>query len=258
MLISSLVALASSLSFTGSSNYATSITYLNSPNSYTSATSLILRYEITTDDSIINDDLIIWVGDYDIMSFEFAESAGALYCYFNNANLINDNLLVRVSANNGNITYYANNTDLSANMLIAPSSVGGGGLFFNMGNNSRVGKINIDFAISNYTWNDYVNEYLESNKSDIYNNGFQAGHDEGYQEGFNAGVEYYQDIGNEPAIIFSGILDVALVPVNIFLAFLNFEVFGINISALVSSLLTITIVIIIVKMLIGNGGGKSD
>lgn len=85
-----------------------------------------------------------------------------------------------------------------------------------------------------------------------YNDGYEDGYDVGNQLGFNEGIEYAQSGGSEPSVIFTGILNVALLPVNMFLQILNFEVFGINIGALVTGLLTIAVVIIIVRLVTGK------
>ena len=58
------------------------------------------------------------------------------------------------------------------------------------------------------------------------------------------------------SIIFQGICNIGLMPVNFFLGVLNFEVFGINIGAFVSALLTLAIVIIIVRIIFSGGNGK--
>ena len=95
----------------------------------------------------------------------------------------------------------------------------------------------------------YTNGYQEGN-SDGVALGYQTGYTDGYTEGAT------QD---ETAVaIFSGIISIALIPINFFLACLNFEVFGINIGAFVSALLTIAIVVIITRMIVqgGNGGDK--
>lgn len=93
------------------------------------------------------------------------------------------------------------------------------------------------------------------------NQGDKAGYNIGYNDGYSAG----QADGGVPSIIFSGILNVALIPVNFFLAILNFEVFGINIGGFVTGLMTLAIIIILFGVIFGgrpapsggpSGGGK--
>lgn len=93
------------------------------------------------------------------------------------------------------------------------------------------------------------------------NQGDKAGYNIGYTDGYSAG----QADGGVPSIIFSGILNVALIPVNFFLAILNFEVFGINIGGFVTGLMTLAIIIILFGIIFGgrpapsggpSGGGK--
>lgn len=100
--------------------------------------------------------------------------------------------------------------------------------------------------------------YQEGNAS-----GYQTGLNDGYQEGYTTG---YIEAGNQSAVatsIFTGIINIALIPINFFLAIFNFEVFGINISSFVAGLLTIAVVVIIIRIILGNmpngadkGGGK--
>ena len=92
--------------------------------------------------------------------------------------------------------------------------------------------------------------------SDGYDNGYTAGHQEGYSQGYNEGINQDMTI----ATIFSGCLSVAMVPINFFLAIFNFEILGINIADFVSALLSVCIVIIIVRIVLGvgnNGSSKS-
>lgn len=105
-----------------------------------------------------------------------------------------------------------------------------------------------------------------------FNAGVGAGNSEGYATGYNDGVGVgyqdgyttgFNDANNQDAtaaVIFTGILEVALLPINVFLAIFNYEVFGINISGLVSALLTVAVVVIIIRVILsksgGNGGSK--
>ena len=97
--------------------------------------------------------------------------------------------------------------------------------------------------------------------TDGWNAGNDNGWDDGYRNGYNDGsADAWEEASqqDETAVtIFSGILSVGLLPVNFFLAILNFEVFGINIGAFVSALLTVAIVIIVTRIVV-NGGNKGD
>ena len=61
-----------------------------------------------------------------------------------------------------------------------------------------------------------------------YNNGYTEGYDTGYQLGYSNGVQEGLDTNSLPATIFTGALNVGLLPVNVFLQMFNYEVFGIN------------------------------
>lgn len=82
--------------------------------------------------------------------------------------------------------------------------------------------------------------------------GYTDGESNGYQKGYTDGVVYAQDQDQTALTIFTGICTVALLPVNMFLTIFNFEVFGINIGGFISSLLTIAIVVIIIRMVTGK------
>lgn len=91
-----------------------------------------------------------------------------------------------------------------------------------------------------------------------YDNGFDDGYDyaypRAYQEGYSEGFTEADNMDETALTIFTGILDVGLIPVNFFLGIFNYEVFGINIGALVSALLTVAIVIIIIRIVTGKKG----
>lgn len=83
-----------------------------------------------------------------------------------------------------------------------------------------------------------------------------------YNEGYHDGELVGMEVANRDALIanqiFTGIISIALVPVNFFLGILNFDVFGINIGALVSSLLTVLVLITIIKTIFGSKSGGTE
>lgn len=85
-----------------------------------------------------------------------------------------------------------------------------------------------------------------------YSQGYVVGKSDGYNTGYADGIEYASNLDDTALTIFEGIITVALVPINFFLAIFNFEIFGINISGFVSALLTVSIIIIIVRFLTGK------
>lgn len=98
-----------------------------------------------------------------------------------------------------------------------------------------------------------------------YSDGMNTGNKAGYNSGYNDGYTDAQADGGVPAIIFGGVLNIAMIPVNFFLAILNFEVFGINIGGFVTGLMTIAVIIILFGVIFGgrpapsggpSGGGK--
>lgn len=92
--------------------------------------------------------------------------------------------------------------------------------------------------------------------NDGYNNGFNDGTSSGYQTGYRDGVIYGETVDDTALTIFTGIVDIGLLPVNVFLAMLNFEVFGINIGGLVSSLMTVAVGLILWRVVMGGNSGQ--
>lgn len=88
---------------------------------------------------------------------------------------------------------------------------------------------------------------------------YENGYDTGYYNGYNSGYSYGYKVGTGEGTsqvrtinaIFDGIGDIALLPINMFLAIFNFEILGINISSFVSALLSVCIIILIFKAIIG-------
>lgn len=101
---------------------------------------------------------------------------------------------------------------------------------------------------------DYIDspEYADEIQ-DAYDNGRQVGSSTGYAEGFADG----QSQDSQIATIFNGVLNIALLPINVFLGMMNFEVFGINVGGFVSGLLTVAVIFILFRTIF-NGGSKDD
>lgn len=101
-------------------------------------------------------------------------------------------------------------------------------------------------------YNDGYRNGKQDGLTEGYDSGYYDGDSEGYQRGYSHG---YTEAANQDSVatsIFVGIIDVALLPINFFLACLNFEVFGINIGSFVTALLTIVIVVILFRTIFGG------
>lgn len=105
--------------------------------------------------------------------------------------------------------------------------------------------------VSSVDFENANNEAYNKGYDDGYSVGYTNGESVGYTSGFNAGVS----VDDTAIVIFNGILNIALVPINFFLAIFNFEILGINMSALVSSLLSICLIIIVVRFVTGKKQG---
>lgn len=101
-----------------------------------------------------------------------------------------------------------------------------------------------------------VNNVFDLNSQVYYENGYNNGYSEGYQngkaDGYSEGLQAGMDTNGEAFVIFNGILNVAMIPINVFLKIFEFEVFGINISSLVSALLSVAILIIVIRLITGK------
>lgn len=85
-----------------------------------------------------------------------------------------------------------------------------------------------------------------------YDDGYDSGQNAGYQVGYASGLEQAQQSETLALQIFTGVVEVGLLPVNVFLKMFEYEVFGINIAGFVSALMTIAIVVIIIRMVTGK------
>lgn len=127
--------------------------------------------------------------------------------------------------------------------------------------------LNISQTLSNIESNSQntLDGYYNEGYNSGYNNGFADGVEsqqmemtDTYNAGYSAGYQAGYDTDSTIGTIFSGIIQIALVPVNFFLGVFNFEILGINLRAFIQALFTVAITIIIVKAVLGSKGGGSD
>ena len=72
--------------------------------------------------------------------------------------------------------------------------------------------------------NNDFNKGFNSGYSSGYNTGYEDGNSAGYTSGYTAGYNEGATQDETAVAIFSGIISVALIPINFFLACLNFEI----------------------------------
>lgn len=90
-------------------------------------------------------------------------------------------------------------------------------------------------------------EGYSTGKTEGYSNGFAEGKKNGYDIGYNAGVNAGQDYS------FSALLGAVFdVPIQAFKGLFNFEIFGVNMTSFVSSLLALCVIVVIVKICLGG------
>lgn len=146
----------------------------------------------------------------------------------------------------GQPNYYVDNEDGNYTVQI-PNTGRGYELFISY----DLGFLPSSFVDGSTYQNGYTDGY-----NDGYGTGVDEGTSQGYQEGFADGLQEGIDRNSTASTIFAGILQVGLLPVNVFLAIFNFEVFGINIGGFIASLMTIAIVIIVLRIIIGAKTGS--
>lgn len=88
---------------------------------------------------------------------------------------------------------------------------------------------------------------FSSGKDSGYKEGFSAGKDAGYKIGFDEGVTSGQDYSF--TALFGAVFDV---PIQAFKGLFNFEIFGVNMTSFVSSLLALCVIVVIVKICLGG------
>ena len=102
-----------------------------------------------------------------------------------------------------------------------------------------------------------IDNAYNSGYSNGYNNGYSNGDSAGYIRGYDEAFGSITDLNSTAGMIVSGIINIGLLPVNIFLSILDFEVFGINVGALVGSLLTIACFLILWRIIKGTANSDS-
>lgn len=134
--------------------------------------------------------------------------------------------------------------------------------------------INIVIPLASDFENDYyplTTYYLEGGISDSYNdgfsngqlfgyeNGYKKGNSDGYNDGFskgkNVGFEngYSKGISESNDYTFLGLISACIdAPITYFTSLFNFELLGVNLSAFLTGLFTLCVIVTIVKLCLGG------
>lgn len=105
-----------------------------------------------------------------------------------------------------------------------------------------------DFYNSGYN-NGYqdAKEGFEDEKTGIYNSGYEQGKVAGYNDGYNAG----KDVSDN--YTFLGLIGAVFdAPIEAFKGLFNFEILGTNMQGFVLALLTLSVIIVIIKIALGG------
>lgn len=122
-------------------------------------------------------------------------------------------------------------------------------------------KFNI-FYLDNSTLEDYINGY-KNGSLDGYNKGYDKGKNDGYNSGYDVGVDFgysggYHDgfnkgVSESNDYTFLGLISACIdAPITYFTNLFNFELLGVNLSAFLTGLFTLCVIVTIVKMCLGG------
>lgn len=95
----------------------------------------------------------------------------------------------------------------------------------------------------------YVNGF-----NDGVSQGSQEGRENGYYDGFQDAKELYENQDATVNSIFQGILSIGLIPVEFFMSIFNFSILGINITSIISAILTMMVIVILMRIILGGKG----
>lgn len=124
----------------------------------------------------------------------------------------------------------------------------------------------IDFDLYFTLLDEGTYNYFDTNSS--YNTGYNAGYDigysdgsstgygNGYQTGFSEAREQYESQSETVNSIFSGILSIGLIPLEFFMSIFNFSILGVNITSIISAILSLMIIVILLRIVLGGKSGK--
>lgn len=128
-------------------------------------------------------------------------------------------------------------------------------LYSNVLNNQLLFNERYYYFTGSFTDNTFYEEGFEAGVEDGFNRGEQVGYENGYNAGNTIGYGngYTDGLAQGGNYSFMGLIGAVIdAPVTAFTSLLNFNVFGVNILALVTGLLSIAIIVLIVKLCLGG------
>lgn len=146
-----------------------------------------------------------------------------------------------IEYNNG-INHVLNNLE-SYNLYTQEQVNNNASADYNSGYNNGINQVLNN--LGNY--NLYTQEQYTTNGTNNYNNGYTAGNNAGYENGYLEGVNDTETDSNTLTGLFNAVLTS---PVNMIANIFNFEFLGVNISALIFSIVSMFIVIWLIKRFI--------
>ena len=111
----------------------------------------------------------------------------------------------------------------------------------------------------NLSDNQYYTDGYESGLSAGYTNGYNTGKNEGYNEGLSLGKNigynngYNKGVSENNDYTFLGLISACIdAPITYFTSLFNFELLGVNLSAFLTGLFTLCVIITIVRLVLGG------
>lgn len=111
----------------------------------------------------------------------------------------------------------------------------------------------------NFTDSEKYNQGYLNGESDGYTKGYSVGKNDGYNQGFSQGKNvgynngYNQGVSESNDYTFLGLISATIdAPITYFTSLFNFELLGVNLSAFLTGLFTLCVIITIVRLVLGG------
>lgn len=160
--------------------------------------------------------------------------------------------LVVVAYQDSNLLFSTEDTPI--NLLIEVGESSHRTLYALRGPNSNSIVVSVYFQYIDQTLYD-VWDNVDTSIQQGYQNAFEEGRNVGYGEGYSVGYSEGYSSDSTIASISTAIMQVGVLPINLFLAFFNYEILGINIAGLVGGALTVACLVIALRTIIGTNKG---
>lgn len=160
----------------------------------------------------------------------------------------NGNIFIKVNQPTNFIAFDVVSRSNYSNKLVGYFTVTDDDVFELVGSDSSAASWYLAFnTLSVYYQGDMLSSAVDSAHEQGYNTGYKDGKVAGYNQGYSEGVSSQGDYS------FMGLLGAVFdAPIQAFKGLLNFEILGVNMTAFVSSLFALAIIVVIIKISLGG------